>query len=314
MYMRNLNVWGSVVVVMVLACGVLTPALGFDQPALNLGFTSFMDGGPPAGPGHYFTQYLQYAHAYKLPDHPKSKTEVDSWASLSQYIYQSNQPILWGGKWGVDVIVPAASIDSTDSEPGPKVTDNGGGFGDLLVGPYLQWDPIMGENGPVFMHRIELQTIWPTGSHDKNKGLNQGSNFFSFNPYWAGTYFVTPKWTASCRLHYLWNDKNDDPFVGFAVNDTQAGEVFHANFASSYEVEPKKLRVGVNGYYLKQISDSEMNGSSVSGREQVLGIGPGALYSINGDTHLFFNAYFESHVRHRPKGSRYTFRMVHHFN
>jgi hypothetical protein len=319
MYMRNLNVWGSVVVVMVLACGVLTPALGFDQPLVNLGFTSFVDGGPPSGPGHYFQQYFQYIHAYKLPKHPAPrgpKADVDIFGSLSQYVYQSDQPLFFGGKWGIDIIQPVGTIDSTDSSG--AVTDSGGSFGDLLVGPYLQWDPIMGDNGPVFMHRIELQTVWPTGDYDRTKGLNIASNYFSFNPYWAATYFVTPKWTATWRLHYLWNDKNDDPYSGpgstLGVDDTQAGQVFHANFASSYEVEPKKLRVGVNGYYLKQISDSKQDGHSVSGREQVLGIGPGALYSISGDTHLFVNAYFESHVRYRGKGSRYTFRMVHHFN
>ncbi|MCP4454800.1 MAG: phenol degradation protein meta [Planctomycetes bacterium] len=310
--MGTSRLWGRVLVISVVLFGLMTPAMGFDQPLINLGFTSFVDGGPPSGPGHYFQQYFQFIHAYKLPNHPASSADVDIFGSLSQYVYQSDQPILFGGKWGIDVIQPVGTIDSTD--PSGAVTDSGGSFGDLLVGPFLQWDPIMGDNGPVFMHRIELQTVWPTGGYDRNKGLNVASNFFSFNPYWAGTYFITPEWTATCRLHYLWNDKNDDPFVGFGANDTQAGEVFHMNFASSYELEPKKLRVGVNGYYLKQISDSKRNGVSQTGREQVFGIGPGALYSMSSETHMFFNAYFESHVRYRGQGSRYTFRLVHHFN
>jgi hypothetical protein len=291
------------------------PAMAYDQPAgLNLGFTSFLDGAPPAGPGWYFTEYIQYYTADEFPEPPgpvASDAQLDVWVSLNQIIYQSNQEVLCGGKWGLDVIVPVVLMDADDDNG--VLIDNPGGLGDIYVGPFLQWDPIMGKNGPIFMHRIELQTIWPTGSYDDEKTLNPGSNYFSLNPYWAGTYFITPQLSASWRAHYLWNAKNNDPFVGYGVDDTQAGEAVHANFAVSYEVLPKQLRVGANGYWLKQISSSEYDGEKEGQLEEVLAIGPGALWSFSPDTHLFFNAYFETDTEVRPEGERFVLRLVHHF-
>lgn len=291
-------------------CLALSPLLTFsawayDQPSVNLGFTSFLDGAPPAGPGFYFTEYLQYYTADKLADLPIPNPKVEAAVSLNQFIYQSNQPVLAGGKWGLDVIIPIVHLDSS------PLPDNGGGLGDILVGPFLQWDPIMGANGPLLLQRVELQMIFPTGKYDEQDALNPGSNFFSFNPYYAATLFLSPKWTASARLHYLWNAKNDEPFGG--ANDAQAGQAFHANFASSYEVLAKQLRLGLNGYYLKQISDSQVNGQDVPGREKVLALGPGALLSFSQHTHLFANAYFESNAEFRPEGERYLLRLVHHF-
>jgi anthranilate 1,2-dioxygenase (deaminating, decarboxylating) large subunit len=302
----------------------IAPARAYDLPGVNLGFTSFLDGGPPAGPGFYYTQYLTYFTSDEFKDSngdpalPSFADEdINLFILLFQGIYQSNTAIpLIKGKWGVDVILPFVFTDisyGTDVPLFPQ--DNAAGIGDILVGPFIQWDPIMGKKGPIMLNRIEFQLIFPTGKYSNDKELNPGSHFFSFNPYWAATVFIMPKWTLSWRLHYLWNAENSDPNRGFVgADDTQAGQAIHVNFASAYEVLEKRLRLGVNGYYLKQITDTQVDGRDVpDSKEQVLAIGPGGVYHFSQNDHLFFNAYFETAVENRPEGYRFNLRWVHHF-
>jgi hypothetical protein len=320
----------AALLVVLIACtvwngpGGIRNAGAYDLPGLNLGLTSFLDGGPPAGPGFYFTQYFTYYHATKLTDSSGNEAlpsfageTLNVYLFLSQFIYQSNHDVLLGGKWGLDFIIPVVVTDlSYSNSLSVFPQNNGAGLGDVLVGPFLQWDPIpLGSNGPLFMHRIELQMLLPTGKYDSNKEVNPGSNFFSLDPYWAATLFITPRWEFSTRVHYLWNSTNGDPNRAFAgADNTRAGQAVHLNFASSYEILEKRLHAGVNGYYLKQTTDTQVDGNDVPGsKEQVLGIGPGFVFHWSQDTHFFVNVYFETAAENRPEGQRYNFRLVHHF-
>ncbi|MDR6353503.1 hypothetical protein Q3H58_000174 [Pseudomonas psychrotolerans] len=162
----------------------------------------------------------------------------------------------------------------------------------------------MGANGPRFVQRVEFQINVPTGEYDRDKDINPGNHAWSLDPYWAATYWFTPKWTVSVRAHYLYNFKNDKPSYAFGdVSDIQAGQALHANFATEYAVTPQ-LRLGINGYWLKQITDTQVDGHDVSGRrEKVWAIGPGAMYSFSKNDHLVANAYFEQDAENRPEGS-----------
>ena len=138
-------------------------AQAYDEPNLNLGFTSFLDGGLPAGPGFYAVEYLQFYTANKLADQNGNslglpKTNVDALVSLTQFIYVSNLKV-GSGSLGLDVIVPWVASANVDDGLGNTVLKGRTGIGDLLIGPLIQFDPIMGANGPLFVQRIEFQVL-----------------------------------------------------------------------------------------------------------------------------------------------------------
>ncbi len=313
------------VLALVATCCIAAPAAAYELPSVNLGLTTFIDGAPPAGAGWYVSEFLQYYTADKLRDSkgervalPKQDIEVTS--LVSQAIWMSSDKLL-GANYGVTVLLPAVlQAKTNDGLNNAALGEGQSGIGDLIVGPFLQWGPYMGANGPTYAHRFEFDVSLPTGEYDNRNGINPGSNHWTINPYWSGTYWLTPKWTVSTRLWYLWSGTNTDPNPGaFAAqgiataNDMRPGQAFHMNFATEYAVTPQ-LRLGINGYWLKQTTESEVNGHSLSGsKEQVFGIGPGVLYSFSQQDHVFFNAYTESHVRNRPEGERYVLRYVHNF-
>ena len=134
---------------MAAACAMLAAgsATAYDQPAVNLGFTSFLDGGPPAGPGWYFTQYGQFYTSDKLPDLPfPGDPKLDAWISLSQVIWMGGQPSIAGGLPGLDVILPYAAFDLT-ADGTPLTAQDG--FGDRW-----RWTFLIRQNSPKTCGRL----------------------------------------------------------------------------------------------------------------------------------------------------------------
>jgi anthranilate 1,2-dioxygenase (deaminating, decarboxylating) large subunit len=135
------------------------------------------------------------------------------------------------------------------------------------------------------------------------------------DPFYSTTLFVTQDLSISGRFHYLYNFANNTPDlgVGSGARTLQAGQAFHFNLAAAYAISPR-VALGLNGYYLKQFTNSKINGTSAPGRsERVVGVGPGAVVTLDKDSYLFINAYAETLVENRSEGERILVRFVHHF-
>ena len=137
------------IALLVLLC-LAAPVHALNQPAVNLGFTNFIDGASP-GPGWYWTEYLQIIHADPIKNDDGhdliSDANLSAFVNLNQFIYESNVNFL-GGRLGIDVIIPLVDLDVDF----PLNSEDG--VGDILVGPYIQWGPHMIFDRPYF-HRFE---------------------------------------------------------------------------------------------------------------------------------------------------------------
>ncbi len=288
-----------------------TPSFAFNQPPLNLGLTDILDGALP-GPGTYFTEYIQAYQADKFKDHDGNtipgNLKVANVLSMNQFVHVYKHQML-GANLGVDVLLPLVAISADGPSTNPAY------LGDLTVGPFLQWfdTKLMGRP---FFQRVEFDLTLPTGQYDQQYAINPGSNHWTIEPYYAFTWFITPEFSTSWRIHYTYSTENDDvqpsPLSNFSTSVTP-GQAFHFNYSFEYEFF-KNFRGAVAGYYLKQLSDDKINGNSQSNsKEQVFAIGPAVSWAASQNFFLGLKAQWESSAENRPEGSRTTFRLTYKF-
>jgi anthranilate 1,2-dioxygenase (deaminating, decarboxylating) large subunit len=290
-----------------------TPALAFNQPPLNLGLTDILDGGPP-GPGTYFTEYIQAYGSNHFKDSSGNdipgNPEVANVLSMNQVVQVYKHKTL-GGHIGVTALLPVVAISGSGSagSPGPPVSTNPGVWGDLIVGPFLQWFDTKLLGRP-FIHRLELDIVMPTGQYDNKYLINPGSNIWTFEPYYAFTWFLTDKFSTSWRLMYDFHTENSDAFGG---RDVTPGQAFHFNYSFEYQFF-KNFWGSAAGYYLVQTTDDEINGQKESdSKEQVFAVGPAVFWAVSPNFSMGLKTAWEMSAENRPEGNRTTFRMTYKF-
>lgn len=280
---------------------MIDPSIGVAQPhvplpAVNLGGSSFLDGA--GGPGLFTRETVSAAWGTDLRTGDGAAVPGDyslaAVVSLTQLAYTVPHEIL-GVHYGFGVVVPVGVVTTTIDGR----TDTSGGLGDLVVSPLMLQLPSVRTRDVQLLHKFVADVFVPTGRYDRSTLTNLGRNAWSLNPFYAVTLIVRDRWEVSARLHYIWTSENHAPPAAYGdVASIQSGQAVHLNAASSYAFTPE-VRVGVSGYFLRQVTPSRIGGSRTRGdEEQVAAIGPGVELSF-GEFHLVANAYGEFAARSR---------------
>ena len=273
-------------------------------PEVNLGETNFEDAF--GGPGWLFQEFPESYVAGELNDSRGNtipgRNRITTYTTTTHVAFVSQKRV-FGGWLSAEALQALVDVDVQLANGSSSRLL---GFGDLVVGAGLQWAPKKIGKG-VFVHRTVFDVSLPTGKYSDKRPVNIGNHFVYLNPYYAATY-ERQKIEFSTRLHYLWNAASNDPFVGFGIRNLQAGQAFHINYATSYELF-KNVRLGFNGYWLQQLTDHEINGVAVaSSKERTMGLGPGIQFTGR-DLWFRLNSYMETDVRNRPSGIKVTLRI-----
>lgn len=278
------------------------PDLVVPPNGINLGSSSFYDGFSTLDPGVTVLQYVRHNDLNTIKDANghASSAFVDPQINVTTSVTQISivSPLhLAGGVLGFDVLLPVTRIDSRFGSGGTQLRDNGTGIGDLTFGPFIQFKPFMSHGHPVASIRVALDAIAPTGDFNRYRDLNQGSGYWSFNPYLAVTVLPAKGWELSARVQYLYNFKttkipNAPEIPGFAFEDGRAGQLIYSNFDVSREIV-RGVAIGVNGFAVQQLDNDKINGISLPDtKRSAVYVGPGIhidrlpKFAVNANVYL----------------------------
>lgn len=275
------------------------------------GADTWYSGALPA-PGGYFLNYFGYYDA-ELKNGNGDKVEGTSaraWFDALRYLHVSERRIL-GANWAWHVIVPLVH-QRTDLGGGSKSV---AGVGDITINPFaLAWHSTNWH----WVAGIDFNL--PTGRYDSNDPRRSiGANYWSMVPLVGLSYLSANGWEASAKFMYNIKSENNDfrPGPGAPKMDYQSGDEFHMDYLVGKHVGPWGF--GLSGYYLKQVSNDEVDGRTIPARPglwstgrkgEVFAIGPSVTYRTKDGVHFTGEWHHEVEAENRFGGDKVWLKLV----
>lgn len=229
-----------------------------------------------------------------------AKLRVDS---VGVAIIKMTDNNLWGGKYGYGAVVPALNMALDLAIPTPvgplNISGRNTAVGDIQIIPLMvQWTP-----SPGLYTNASVQLQLPTGSYDKNRAINAGTNHWTVVPTYAFTYISAGGFEVSSNFQLNFNGRNKD-------TNYRSGVEYQHEFALGQH--SGSWTFGIGGYYYQQLTDDRAPGLPNGNRSRVAALGPAVSFFELGSglPLVWIHAYKEFGARNRSQGSQLTVRAA----
>jgi len=273
----------------VLALGLAGPALAREPgvpTSMPVGGTMGVPVGASPPPGLYLSSRTGFAD-FTLYDDNGDEVGVDLSVrdTAFQFIWVPGTK-LWGGDYKALTTIPLLSIDQTLS------AGLGGGQADRLSFGQIEVRPldVSWQVEPGIFVSTGVSIFAPTGNWSASEAVNTQGNFWTVAPS-VGFSYLRDGWNASLHAIYFTNTRNND-------NDYKSGDELVVNMTALKDVGG--WSIGPVGYWRKQITEDDNNGSAfgggTAGKAEQLGLGLGVTRRI-GAAEL--NVNFTKDIEHK---------------
>lgn len=217
-------------------------------------------------------------------------------------VKMTDTPLL-GGKFGAYAVLPFLDMSNRLGIPTPvgplNLEGSNSAQGDLQIAPLvIQWTP-----SPGLYANAALQLQLATGSYDRARVINAGTNHWTVTPNAAFTYIMPSGFEVSSTFQLNFNGRNKD-------TDYRSGVEYQQEFAVGQHVGPWTF--GVGGYVYQQLTDDKRAGQDIGNRSRVMALGPAINFFELGSGWplVWFHAYKEFGAKNRSQGTHAALRAA----
>ncbi|WP_287013001.1 transporter [Actibacterium sp.] len=247
-------------------------------------------------PGFYFSSRSGYWDAELKDGSGDFGGQTNTLTDTAAQFLWAPGTTLWGGDYKAFVTIPLLNNEQDRTSPFPPPLQGSSSklsLGNIEISPIsLSWQL---EPGVFVSAGINMYA--PTGDFDPNAPISSGGDFWAFAPS-LGFSYLRNGWNTSIFTSYFTNTESSS-------TDYKSGDEVLVNVSALKDFGGWSL--GPVGYYRKQITDDENNGSYYGGttlekaEQAALGIG---FSTRLGKVETNINLTRDFHVRNTVGGSK----------